>query len=168
MANILTAAEAAIVLRCEATDTNLLQVLPLVDSYLRNATGHDWAADTTIHATAKAAARILLVQWHENPGMMANGQASMEFGLTACLVQLGAIALDFKQFAGRSGAGSCDLLGARIGDTVSSLVGIIGATGDQHAAFETVITVDDEIQQVSTGDLSDNFYRVHLVSLGDL
>jgi len=164
VANILTAAEAANVLRCDATDAAMLQLLPLVDSYLRDATGHDWTADATIHATAKAAAQMLIVMWYENPGMLGQGISPLNFGLTAALTQLEAIALQYKSFPGRTGAGPCTQIGVRVGDTVISLIGLIGATGDQHTAFETVITVDDEIQQISTSNLSANWYRARLVS----
>lgn len=92
MANILTAAEAATVLRCDQADADMLQLLPSVDAYLKNATGRDWAADTPIRPEAKSAARMLLVRWHEDPGGMAAGSA-LGFGLSACLVQLEAVAL---------------------------------------------------------------------------
>ena len=36
--------------------------------------------------------------------------------------------------------GRADLTGARVGDTVSSLVGISGVTGDQTNKFESMIT----------------------------
>ena len=42
MTNILTAQQAANALRCDPTDVELLDLLPQVDSYLRNATGRDW------------------------------------------------------------------------------------------------------------------------------
>lgn len=167
MANILTASEGAIVLRCEATDTNLLALLPQVDAYIERATGHDWASDSTIAAEAKSAARMLLVMWHEDPGMMAAGGA-LSFGLQAVFSQLEIIAWQYKEFTGRDGAGSISLMGARAGDTVASVTGLIGATGDQKSAFETVISVDDEIQQVSTADLSANWYRVNLTPVEDL
>lgn len=93
MANILTAAEAAIVLRCETSDPDMLALLPLVDAYVKNATGRDWTQDSTIYPEAKSAARMLLVQWHENPGMVGGGQVPLHFGLTSALVQLEAIAL---------------------------------------------------------------------------
>ncbi len=93
MANILIASEAATVLRCATDDADMLALLPLVDDYIKNATGHDWAADETIHPTAKSAARMLLTIWHENPAMINLGMNSLGFGLTACLVQLEAIAL---------------------------------------------------------------------------
>lgn len=93
--NILTAAEAGIVLRCEITDENMLMLLPQVDAYIENATGRDWTLDATIDPVAKAAARMLLVRWHEDPGVMAAGSA-LGFGLAAALVQLEAIALQLE------------------------------------------------------------------------
>ena len=167
MANILTATEASTVLRCELTDADMLALLPLVDSYLRNATGRDWSADATIHPMAKEAARMLMVQWHEDPGKIGSA-STLDFGLRAALVQLAALALQYRNFAGRSGAGPIDLPGVTAGETVSSVTGLIGVTGSQAAAFETVITIDGQIQQISTADLSDNWYRAYLVPLGDL
>jgi len=96
MPNILTAAEAAIVLRVDATDPAMLQMLPMVDAYIKNATGRDWTADTTIEPMAKAAAQILLVQWYETPGMLGQGITTLAAGLTACLVQLEARALELE------------------------------------------------------------------------
>lgn len=162
MVNILTAAEGAVVLRCEATDSNLLQLLPLVDQYIEDATGRAWQDDSTIHATAKSAARMLLVIWHENPAMIGSGISSLDFGLKAALVQLTAEALKYPTFFGLCGAGSIMLPGARAGETVESVTGLIGVTGDQSAAFESWISVNDEIQQVSSSDLSECFFRVHL------
>lgn len=92
MANILTTAEAATVLRCEATDPNMLDLLPLVDAYLETATGRNWALDTPIRPGAKSAARMLLVRWHEDPGGMAAGGA-LGLGLNAVLIQLKALAM---------------------------------------------------------------------------
>lgn len=89
---ILTALEGANVLRCEQTDPEMNNLLPLVDDYIKNATGRDWAADTTIDATAKSAARMLLVLWHENPGMVGN-ESSLNFGLRSVLAQLEAKAI---------------------------------------------------------------------------
>lgn len=162
MANILTASEASIVLRCEVTDPDMLALLPLVDAYIRNATGHDWAADASIRSEAKSAARMMLVLWHENPGMV-NSSSGLGFGLSAALVQLEAIALRYREFTGRDGAGSISLYGVEAGDTVATLTGIIGVTGDQSAAFESIISVDDQIQQVSGSDLSDKYYRAYLI-----
>lgn len=92
MANILTETEAANALRCAETDPAMLDLLPQVDAYIKNATGRDWAADEPIRPEAKTAARILLVRAHEDPGAMSAG-AALSFGLTAALVQLEAIAL---------------------------------------------------------------------------
>ena len=96
MTNILTAAEAATVLRCEEADANMLDLLSLVDIYLENATGRDWTADASVEPTAKAAARMLLVRWHEDPGGMAAGNA-LGFGLSAALTQLKAKALELAR-----------------------------------------------------------------------
>jgi hypothetical protein len=92
--NILTATEAANVLRCEPDDPAMLDLLPVVDAYIIGATGRDWTADETIQQEAKAAARILLVQWHEDPGMIVGRQmVILSGGLAACLSQLEALAL---------------------------------------------------------------------------
>jgi hypothetical protein len=96
MTNILTAAEAALVLRTEIADPVMLQYLPLTDAYIKNASGRDWTADTTIEPIAKAAAQILLVQWYENPAMLGQGLATLGAGLTACLLQLEAKALELE------------------------------------------------------------------------
>ena len=96
MAHILSTAEAAIVLRCEMTDPQMLDLLPGIDKYIEMATGRDWTADVPIYEQAKSAARILLVQWHEDPGMMAGSQAMLSGGLQACLAQLEALALELE------------------------------------------------------------------------
>jgi hypothetical protein len=88
MTNILTAAEAAGALRVASTDANMLVLLPLVDDYIKDATGRDWTLDSTIQPKAKAAAIMLLVQWYENPAMQASGLADLTHGLNAVLMQL--------------------------------------------------------------------------------
>lgn len=168
MANILTAGEASTVLRCEITDADMLALLPQVDAYIRNATGHDWASDSPIYPLAKAAARMLLTLWHENPAMISSGMNMLGFGLSAALVQLEAIALRYKEFSGLEGAGGISLPGVYAGDSVSSVTGLVGVTGDQKASFETVISVDGQIQQVSVSDLSSNIYRVFLTPPSEL
>jgi hypothetical protein len=95
MANILTEEEAANVLRCDEDDEAMLDLLPLVDAYVETATGRDWTADSDIYPQAKAAARMLLVRWHEDPGAMA-AEAALGFGLPAALVQLKALALELS------------------------------------------------------------------------
>lgn len=168
MANILTATEAANVLRAATNDPLMSDLLPAIDLYIRQATGRDWTADSTINPVAKSAARMLLVMWHENPAMMGQGTGALSHGLAACLTQLEALALRTFYFAGLNGAGPVSLPGASAGDTVSTLTGLIGATGDRTADFETVITVDDEIQQVSTADLSANWYQALLTPVNGL
>ncbi len=168
MANILTAAEAARVVRTEATDQIMLDLLPPVDAYIQQATGRDWTKDSAIKAEAKSAARMLLVMWYENPGMIGNGITTLGSGLTAALLQLETLAMQYMEFQGREGIGACTLTGAQVGDTVSSLVGISGVTGDQTNKFESMITAEDEIQQVSSDDLSEKYYRAYLIPLGSL
>jgi len=166
---ILTAAEAATVLRVEETDEDMLALLALVDRYIINATGRNWTADDPVRAEAKAAARILLVQWHENPGALASGTVSMEIGLQAALLQLEAIALQTKRirFRGNNGAGGCACEGAEIGDTVDAVTGLVGVSGTQASNFESVITLAGQIQQSSASDLSDYEYLAYLVNPAD-
>jgi len=95
-ANILTSSEAAAVLRCATDDALMLDLLPAIDGYVEQATGRDWAADSTIEPLAKAAARMLLVMWHENPAMISSGMNSLGFGLAAVLTQLEAKALTLE------------------------------------------------------------------------
>lgn len=168
MANILTATEASNVLRTTTTDVLMLNMLPAIDAYIRNATGHDWAGDTTIREEAKSAARMLLVLWYENPAMIGGGVSTLASGLTAVLTQLEALALRYREFRGLSSSGYVSLPGVKIGDTVQSVAGIIGVTGDQAAKFETVITVDGLLKQISDDDLYDNFYRALLIPLESL
>lgn len=94
--NILTTTEAAAVLRCAVDDPSMLMLLPAVDAYIEQATGRDWTLDATIYQEAKNAARILITLWHENPAQIANSQGMLPQGLTACLVQLEALALELE------------------------------------------------------------------------
>jgi hypothetical protein len=165
MPTILTAAEAADVLRLEVTHPDMLTLLPLVDSYIQNATGRNWAADAVIHKTAKAAARILLVQWFENPGQFGSG-STPPYGFQAVVGQLEAIALQTRLFVGRNGAGILSLPGVRLGETLADVVGVIGASGNQSAAFATMVTVDDQVQQLSNADLSAAYFQARFVPLG--
>ncbi len=159
---ILTTTEAATVLRCAEDDPNMLMLLPAIDAYIKMATGRDWAADTTIREEAKNAARMLLVQWHENPAMVGSS-GPLAFGLMAALTQLEAIAHYYFTFEGLSNAGYVCLPGVHEGDTVVSLVGRVGVSGDQSASFEAVITEDGYIQQTSTNDLSEKWFTAYLV-----
>lgn len=151
--NILSAAEAAIFLRSVADDQAMLQMLPLIDEYLKNATGHDWAGDAVIHPAAKSAAGMLLINWYDNPSMVGNSPT----GLTGLLLQLEAEALDYVRihFTGLNGAGSISMESAREGASVISLTGVYGLTGDQRAKFESAISEDGLLAQTSSDDLSE-------------
>jgi hypothetical protein len=165
--NILTDTEAAGVLRKSETDAEMLRLLPLVDAYIKNATGRDWTIDSPIRPEAKNAARILLVKWDTDPGSMADAAIS-DYGLPAAMAQQKDIKRHYKEFPGRDGTGPVSLAGVRRGDTVSTLTGLVGVTGDQHAAFETVITVDGQIQQISSADLSEKMFRAFILKPGEL
>lgn len=166
--NLLTAQQAANALRVATTDATMLDLLPLVDRYVQNATGRDWTADGTIHPSAIAAARMLLVQWYDNPSMIGT-EGSLANGLTFQLSQLEAEALKYRkyQFEGLVSAGDVPLPGALMGDEVISLVGVYGATGDQSAKFESEISDTGYIAQTHNGDLSDILYVVILKSPKD-
>jgi hypothetical protein len=84
----LTPTEASTVLRCAEDDPNMLMLLPLVDTYLANATGIDWAEDPD---------EIPLEMWHENPAMIGMPGSSLGFGLAAVLMQLKALALQLEE-----------------------------------------------------------------------
>jgi hypothetical protein len=158
---ILTLEEAAVVLRTTVTDEEMFALLPLVDAYIKRATGRDWAADTTIAPEAKSAARILLVQWHEDPGQIGDGQGAI--ALAGALTQLEAFGRVLT-FMGLNGGGYCSLPGAKVGDVVAGVVEIAPTPGDAHTLFESVITYCDLILQTSSGALGLKTYRVRLVS----
>ncbi|MEN6522845.1 MAG: hypothetical protein ABFD14_03885 [Anaerolineaceae bacterium] len=168
MPNILTAQEAATVLRCTATDPNMLAVLPSIDAFIERSTGRDWTIDNPVCEEAKNAARMLLVQWYENPGMTGGDPPSLGFGLSACLMQLKTLAFQYFEFYGGAGSGAVRINGANRGDTVGTLIGLINATGDQKAKFESVISQSGYIEQISTEDLSETLFRVHLIPPGEL
>jgi hypothetical protein len=165
MTNILTAAEAANYLRTETTDATMLMLLPAVDGFIQRATGRDWTADTTINPVAKAAAGMLLVQWHENPAQMGSEDA-LSFGLTNVLAQLEAEALKYRkyQFYGLGGAGSISIPGAHIGDDVISLVGVYLSTGNQASKFESKISYEDCLVQIVSDDLAYHLFVAILKS----
>ncbi len=93
MANILTAAEAALILRCDVADPLMLALLPSVDAYIKNGTGRDWAKDSTIDATAKAAALLYIDCLHEG-GWPSEG---LRLAFDSLLVQLEALALQLER-----------------------------------------------------------------------
>lgn len=167
--NILTSAEAAAILRTAQDDQLMLLLLPQIDVYIKRATGHDWSADTIIPQEAKNAARALLVQWHEDPGVLTGSQATVLTGnLQACLSQLRAMAHYYFTFEGLPGTGQIPISGIYEGDTVISLVGKVGISGDQSSKFETVISWDGFIQQVSSLDLEEKWFTAYIVPPGEM
>jgi len=102
MPNILDEAEAATVLRCDEDDQNMLDLLPLVDAYLKQATGREWNEDEPVHDEAKSAARMLLTMWHENPAMIGSGLTGLSFGLHATLMQLKMLGAELVETEGSS------------------------------------------------------------------
>ena len=98
MTSILTNIEAATVLRCETDDQNMLDLLDQVDAYIENATGWKWTEDSVINPAAKSAARMLLVQWYENPAQLGS-ESVLSFGLNAVLLQLKAEAKRLTELA---------------------------------------------------------------------
>lgn len=62
-------------------------------------------------------------------------------------------------FSGHNGAGACTATGLVVGDRILSVTGVAsGTVGDQSAAFESVVSVNDQIQQTSVSNLSANVY----------
>jgi hypothetical protein len=168
MTNILTAQQAANALRTETTDLRMLDLLPQVDLFIQRATGRDWTQDTTKNAVAVSAATMLLVQWFDNPSMIGD-QGSLHFGLTAALSQLEAEALKYRkyEFEGISGVGSILLPGAREGDDVVKLVGIFNASGSQISSFESEVSEENYLKQISASDLTETIFVVVLKSPAD-
>lgn len=162
---ILTPSEAANFVRTTETDQVMLMLLPQIDVFAQRATGRDWSADAVINPSAKTAAGMLLVLWYDNPAQVGS-DGVLPYGLTNVLSQLEAEALKYRkyEFEGLSGAGVISLPGAFDGDTVIKLVGVVGASGDQSAKFESSISVDNQILQTYGSDLSANHYVVILKS----
>ena len=63
---------------------------------------------------------------------------------------------------------SIPLNGVSVGDSVISLVGKVGISGDQSGKFESVITWDGSIQQTSSEDLSLKWFTAYLVPPGEM
>ena len=62
-------------------------------------------------------------------------------------------------FAGAAAAGPCTATGLKAGDLVLSVTGIAaGTVGDQSGKFEATISVNDQIHQSDSGNLSANIY----------
>lgn len=163
MPNILTDAEAGYFVRTTSTDSIMLQLLPMVDEYIKRATGRDWSADTTINKVAKLAAGALLTAWYDNPGSVGSGVPSA----TGALTQLEAEAAKYRkyEFRGLNGSGYI-FLGddVCIGDDVVKLVGVYGVSGTQVSSFESKVSTYNSLRQTNSADLSGNKYVVILKS----
>lgn len=167
--NILSTAEAAAFLHCDQDDPIMLLLLPEIDEYIKIGTGHNFAADSIIPYAAKSVARNLLVQWHEDPGMLTGSQATVLSGnLQACMSQLRAMAHYYFTFEGLPGAGMIPIRGVSEGDSVISLVGKVGTSGDQRSKFESVLTWDGYIVQTSAEDLEEMWFTAYLIPPGEM
>lgn len=168
--SILTAAEAASVLRVDQDNAEMLNLLPLVDEYIFNATGHDWAKDLPAVDSAKAAARMLLVLWYENPGMVqAGGAQGLAQGLTAALTQLEVMAGWYHVFEGNIGAGSISVDGVGEGDVVEEVILLVGGTrADVSEDFGSTIGEIGVLEQLADEDLSGKFFRALVRPLGSV
>jgi hypothetical protein len=167
--NILTTAEGAAVCKCTEDEPLMVMLLPQVDAYIKRATGRDWAAETIIPQEAKSAARGILVQWHEDPGSLTGSQATvLTANIQACLSQLRAMAHYYFTFEGLPGSGQIPIPGIYEGDTVISLVGKVGISGDQSSKFETVITWDGFLQQLAGVDLEEMWFTAYVMPPGEM
>jgi hypothetical protein len=92
---ILTNQEAADMLRLpDPTDYPQLNIIvPFVDDYIKNATGWDWGADTSIDPSAKMLASALVTRWFDDPGQMGS-ISDNDIGVKSVIGQLHAKALE--------------------------------------------------------------------------
>jgi hypothetical protein len=156
---ILTATEASNVLRCEIDDPTMLALLPQIDAEIFRATGRKWEDDSVICPEAKSPASDLLYCLHEG-GWPSEG---LRQHYLAGLTRLEAIAQYYYTFEGLDESGYIHIHHIHEGDTVVRVTGRVGATGDQSAKFETVISVDHSIQQISSDDLDDKWFTAYIV-----
>lgn len=99
MTNLLTSEQAAEALRCDVTDTRMLDLLSQVDRYIENATGRDWTQDDPIVPEAVSAATMLLTRWFENPAVLTGESVEMPQGLSSLLLTLEIKAIDLAESA---------------------------------------------------------------------
>ena len=67
------------------------------------------------------------------------------------------------QITGRNGLGSISVPGTKVGDSVLVQSGPSFIAPGSADSFETAISVADEIQQVSTADLTTNTFNIILL-----
>lgn len=167
--NILSVAEAAAILKCDEDDPSMLLLLPQIDDKIKFGSGRNWAAEAIIPQAAKRAARNLLVRWHENPGMQSiSADETLGGSYLADMSQLRAMSAYYFTFEGSAGAGLIPIRGVSEGDSVVSLVGKVGVSGDQSGKFESVITWDGYILQTSSEDLEECWFTAYLVPPGEM
>lgn len=131
----------------------------------------------TAHIGAKQVTQAKIADNAVGAGQLANGAVgTTQLGsnaVTSAKVASNAItaakvadaAMKLSAFTGKNGAGACTLTGAKVGDVVAGVVCITDGD-DQAANFETAITVADEIQQSSAGNLGAKKYSVLLLKKG--
>lgn len=136
-----------------------------------DATGLTKMADGFLAASAGARAKMadgFLSADATGRAKMADGfiqNAKLAAG-TMQTTKLATTGIKVLRFDGVGAAGPCTLTGAVIGDRVLFILGTTVATGVSVVGgtdFESVITVDDEIQQSLAGDLTGNDYWVVLI-----
>lgn len=97
---LLTLEEGRALLRIdgEENDPIIQNTLAGAVSYLKEATGRDWDADSAPHPVAQAAAGMLLIQWFDQPSGLVMGTSStnLSYGLTNLIKQLQCIALEME------------------------------------------------------------------------
>lgn len=71
--------------------------------------------------------------------------------------------LHFNGFGGHNGIGACTMTGAKVGDVVQS---VLSFGAGSAADFETVITVNDQIQQTVAVDLHTGSFAALLIRAG--
>ena len=86
--------------------------------------------------------------------------------VTAANVRAVLTGLKTISFPGKNGAGAISAVGAVVGDKVIDAFGLTsGALGSVDTLYETTITVNDQIQQVSQSDLSTYIYVALLLAV---
>lgn len=63
-----------------------------------------------------------------------------------------------KAANGLNGAGGVAIANTQPGDTVVSVTGLSGASGDASSSFESTVSVAGQVQQTSASNLSGNVY----------
>lgn len=112
-------------------------------------------------ASASAAGIVELANNAEAKALQSTELAITPAALGNVLVGIKAISFD-----GKNGAGACTAVGAVDGDMVLAVFGLTsGSLGAVDGSFESVITVNDQIQQSAVGDLSTKDYVALLLAV---